>query len=119
MRVHTILLLFVLCSVPAGSQNAVFPLESVTIEGSAIPRSVILEIAGLRVASPIDKAGIEQACKGLQESGLFASISYRYASGAHNGYALTLILADQTPGVRGHNRCSRRGRERGVAMVDW
>jgi outer membrane protein assembly factor BamA len=100
MRPQTLLLplvLLVLCVGPAASQNAAFPLESVTIEGSTIPQPVILEIAGLRLATPIDKAGIEQACKKLQESGLFASISYRYAPGPKKGYALTLSLADQAP----------------------
>lgn len=47
------------------------------IEGSEIPKPVIAEIAGLRIASPIDKARIEQACQNLQDSGLFASISYQ------------------------------------------
>jgi outer membrane protein assembly factor BamA len=97
MRLKTLLLLFALCAGPAASQNAAFPLESVTIEGSAVPQSAIMEIAGLRIATPIDKAAIEQACKELQESGLFASISYRYAPGPKKGYALTLILADQVP----------------------
>jgi len=54
-------------------------------------------IAGLRLAAPIDKVGIEQACRKLQESGLFAAISYRFASGAKKGYALTLSVVDQGP----------------------
>ena len=54
-------------------------------------------IAGLTLAKPIDKAGIEQACKRLQDSGIFASISYRYAPGPKRGYAVTLSLADQAP----------------------
>ena len=89
--------MLVFCAGPAASQNAAFPLESVNIEGSSIPQSTILEIAGLRLASPIDKAGIEHACANLQESGLFASISYRYAPGPKKGYALTLLLTDQAP----------------------
>ncbi|MCX6621973.1 MAG: hypothetical protein NTY38_13055 [Acidobacteria bacterium] len=82
---------------PVVSQNATFPLESVTIEGSTIPQPVIIEIAGLRLAAPIDKTGIEQACKRLQESGIFATISYRYAPGPKKGYAVTLSLSDQAP----------------------
>ena len=97
MRLQTLLLLFALCTGPAASQNVALPLESVAIVGSAIPQPVILEIAGLRVAAPIEKAGIEEACKKLQDSGLFATISYRYAPGPKKGYALTLTLADQAP----------------------
>jgi outer membrane protein assembly factor BamA len=97
MRLQLFLPLLALLAIPAATQTAVFPLESVGIEGSSIPQSVILDMAGLKVGVPIDKAGIEQACKGLQESGLFASISYRYAPGPQKGYALTLILADQAP----------------------
>jgi outer membrane protein assembly factor BamA len=86
----------VLCAVPILPQNTSFPLESVTIEGSVIPRAVILEMTGLQINSPISKTGIEDACYKLQESGLFASVSYRYASGPQKGYALTVQLADQT-----------------------
>jgi outer membrane protein assembly factor BamA len=96
MRLPTLLLLLLLGAGSAASQNAAFPLESVTIEGSSIPQSQILDITGLRIASPIDKAGMEKACQALQESGLFASVTYRYAPGPKKGYALTLILADQT-----------------------
>lgn len=97
MRPPHLLLFLVLCGRPALSQDAAFPLESVKIEGSAIPQPVILEIAILHVSAPIDKAGIERACKKLEESGLFASISYRYAPGPKKGYVLTLSLADQEP----------------------
>jgi len=79
------------------SQNGAFPLESVAIEGSRIPQPVILEVAGLRIGASVDKAGIEAACRRLQESGLFASISYRYAPGPQKGFAVTLVLADQSP----------------------
>lgn len=95
MRPHTLFLALVICFASALSQNSAFPLESVAIEGSAIPQPVILEMTGLRIASPIDKAGIEAACKKLEESGLFTSISYGYAPGPKKGYAVTLMLADQ------------------------
>ena len=97
MRNDALTMLLILWAGPAISQDTAFPLESVASEGSTIPQPVILEITGLRIASPIDKRGIEQACKKLEESGLFASISYRYAPGPKKGYALTLILADQAP----------------------
>ena len=79
------------------AQSGPVPLEFVTAEGSTIPQSVVQEIAGLKIDAPIDQAGIEEACRKLQDSGLFASISYRYAQGAQKGFALTLSLADQTP----------------------
>lgn len=79
------------------AQSDAFPLESVTIEGSEISKPVVLEIAGLRLTAPINKAGIDEACRKLQESGIFASIGYRYAPGPNQGYALTLTLADQSP----------------------
>lgn len=79
------------------SQNASFPLESVTVEGTLVPQAVVLEMADLRLAAPIDKDGIEQACRKLQQTGLFASISYRYAPGRNKGFALALTLTDQAP----------------------
>ena len=94
---QALLLMLVLCATPAAAQNVVIPLESVAIEGSLVPQSVIVEISGLRIGSPIDKAGIEDAAKNLQECGLFASISYRYAPGPKKGYVVTLILTDQAP----------------------
>ncbi len=92
-----LLLLAVVCASCCAAQEVVIPLESVATEGSTIPAAVVLEMAGLTLDAPIDKAGIEQACQKLQESGLFASISYRYAPGPNKGYALTLVLADQAP----------------------
>ena len=97
MRSAVFLMVLAIGGSPARSQEAAVPLESVAAEGSAIPQPVILEIAGLRIDAPIDQGGIEQACKKLEESGLFASISYRYAPGPKKGYALTLALADQAP----------------------
>jgi len=90
-------LLAAVCANYCAAQEVAIPLESVATEGSTIPAAVVLEMAGLRLDAPIDKAGIEQGCQKLQESGLFASISYRYAPGPKKGYALTLVLADQAP----------------------
>ncbi len=97
MRLLTLSLLLALGAAPLLSQAAALPLESIVVQGSPIPRSVVLEIAGLRLNSLIDKAAIEDACRRLQESGLFSSISYRSSPTPGKGYALTLILADQTP----------------------
>src|ERR1700677_5238341 len=87
-------LLFV--SQPAQAQDAQFPLESVVLEGTALKRDVILEIAGLRLGAPVDKPMIESACSKLQESGLFDSLTYRYAPGPKRGFVLTLTIADKT-----------------------
>src|SRR4249920_747828 len=96
MRVR-FLMLAAVCASYCAAQDVVIPLESVATEGSTIPAAVVLEMAGLKLDEPIDKAGIEQACQKLQESGLYASISYRYAPGPKKGYVLTLVLADQAP----------------------
>jgi outer membrane protein assembly factor BamA len=97
MQLPRFFLLFALCAGSAVSQNGTFPLESVSIEGSGIPQPVILEMAGLRIGAALDKSGIEAGCRRLQESGLFASISYRFVPGPQKGFALTLVLADQSP----------------------
>jgi outer membrane protein assembly factor BamA len=97
MRLPKLSLLLALGAGRVLCQTAALPLESVVVQGSPIPRSVVLEIAGLRLNSPIDKAAIDDACRRLQESGLFSSISYRSSPTPGKGYALTLILTDQTP----------------------
>jgi len=76
-----------------GAQS--LPLESVTLEGTGLARDAVLAIAELRMGAPIDKAAIEAACAKLGATGLFQSVSYRYAEGPKRGYALTLTLDDQ------------------------
>lgn len=71
-----------------------FPLESVSIEGTSISREAVLAISGLRLGAPLDKEQIETACKQLGDSGLFASVNYKYAPGPKHGYAVTLALED-------------------------
>ncbi len=97
MRHFATMLAVLILASRAFAQGDRFPLDSVAIEGSSIPQAVVLEIAGLQLNAPIDKAGIEQAGKKLEESGLFSSIAYRFASAANQGYALTLSLADPAP----------------------
>lgn len=97
MRLSKLLLVASLCAGQAVAQNVTLPLETVAVQGSVIPTDVILDIAGVHKGAPIDKAGIEEACKKLDESGLFSSIDYHYAPGPKKGYALTLILTDQAP----------------------
>jgi outer membrane protein assembly factor BamA len=76
------------------AQNSAFPLESVSLEGTELSREFVLEIAGLRIGAPIDKAGIEAACAKLRDSGVFASLSYQYRPGPKRGYALSLTAID-------------------------
>jgi hypothetical protein len=78
---------------PIQAQNASFPLESVALEGATLSKESVLEIAGLRIGALVDKAAIEEACEKLRDSGIFQSITYRYAPGPKRGYALTLIIA--------------------------
>src|SRR5260370_24490216 len=77
------------------AQEASFPLESVVIEGSQMPRETVLEITGFRLGAPVNKAAIEQGCGKLRDSGLFEDINYRYGPGPKHGYVVTLTLADQ------------------------
>ncbi len=91
-----ILLALSLLVVTAEAQGNHYPLESVTLNGTALPESTVLDIAGLDIGAPLDKSGIEQACQKLNESGLFTSLNCHYGSGPNHGYALTLGLTDQT-----------------------
>jgi outer membrane protein assembly factor BamA len=87
-----------LATVLAGiyAQEASFPLESVVIEGSRMPRDTVLEITGFRLGAPINKAALEQGCAKLRDSGIFQDINYRYGPGPKHGYVVTLTLADQS-----------------------
>ncbi len=76
------------------AQTSSFPLESVAVEGTALSKEAVMEIAGLHIGSPVDKASIEAASQKLSESGLFESVNYRFAPGPKRGYALTLQLVD-------------------------
>ncbi len=80
----------------AEAQGNHYPLESVTLNGTALPESTVLDIAGLHIGAPLDKSEIEQACQKLNESGLFTALNCHYAAGPNHGYALTLGLTDQT-----------------------
>src|SRR5258708_32442726 len=78
------------------AQEAFFPIESVVIEGSQMQRETVLEITGLRLGTPVNKAAIEQGCAKLRDSGIFEDINYRYGPGPKHGYIVTLTLADQS-----------------------
>lgn len=70
-------------------------LESLAVEGSALPQKTVLELSGFHIGASIDRPGIEAGCKRLEETGLFSSITFRYAPTPKNGFALTLSLTDQ------------------------
>ena len=78
---------------PLASQS--LPLESLALEGTAISRDAVLSIGQLRIGGPIDKAAIDKACGRLTATGLFQSVSYRYAPGPKRGWVLTLTIQDQ------------------------
>ena len=75
-------------------QSLTHPLETVTITGSSLSRAEILNIAGLHIGMPLNKAAIDEACNKLSASGLFQSVNYHYGPAANNGYALTLTLLE-------------------------
>lgn len=93
MIVSQTFLLFLLCSFTAW--NADFPLEALQLSGTTERTETVLELAGLRIGTPVDKAAMDAACEKLQQTGLFASVEYRYAPGPKHGYVLTLSLVDQ------------------------
>jgi len=76
------------------AQSASFPLESVAVEGIALSKEVVLELAGLHIGSPVDQAAMEAASRRLNETGIFESVSYSYEPGPKQGYALTLKVPD-------------------------
>ncbi|HTS51341.1 MAG TPA: hypothetical protein VMH05_25515 [Bryobacteraceae bacterium] len=78
------------------AQDPSFPLESISIEGSTLPKDTILGLTGFRVGAPVNKSAIEAGCMKLEESGLFQDINYRYAPGPKHGYVVTLSLSDQS-----------------------
>jgi outer membrane protein assembly factor BamA len=76
------------------AQSTSLPLESVSVEGTVLSKEVVMELAGLHIGAPVDKAALEAASQKLGETGLFESVSYSYAPGPKRGYILTLALAD-------------------------
>src|SRR5260370_8094445 len=82
--------------VGACAQEASFPLESVVIEGSQMPRETVLEITGLRLGSPINKAAIEQGCAKLRDSGIFEENNYPYGPRPKHTYLLITPLTHHT-----------------------
>ncbi|HLK20257.1 MAG TPA: POTRA domain-containing protein [Bryobacteraceae bacterium] len=76
------------------AQTDSFPLEAVTVQGTALPKEAVLQLAGLHIGAPIDQAAMQTASQKLNDSGMFASVTYTYAPGPNHGYVLTLNLVD-------------------------
>ncbi len=72
------------------------PLTSIAVEGSRFPQALILKWAGLMTGQLADEPAIADACRKLQETGLFKAAEYRYSFPAEKtGYALVLNLRDE------------------------
>jgi outer membrane protein assembly factor BamA len=78
------------------AQNTSFPLESVSVEGTALSKEVVMDLAGLRTGTAVDKAAFDAASQKLNDTGLFESINYSYGPGPKRGYVLTLKTVDPT-----------------------
>jgi outer membrane protein assembly factor BamA len=89
-----VLLVWIVLLYRIQAQSASFPLESVSVEGTALSKDVVLELAGLHIGSPVDQAAMEGASRRLNETGMFESVSYSYEPGQKQGYALTLKVPD-------------------------
>ena len=76
------------------AQTVPYPLETVSVTGTVFPKDMVMQMAGLRIGMPLDKANIDEACGKLQATGFFQSVNYRYGPAPKHGYALTLIVAD-------------------------
>lgn len=76
------------------AQTASYPLETISVTGTAFPKDRVVEIAGLRIGMSLNKAAIEEACGKLQATGFFQSVGYHYTPAPKGGYALTLALSD-------------------------
>ena len=90
-----IIVLIALLSSALCAQESAFPLETVNVEGTTLPKETILELTGFHIGNPVDRQAIESGCKKLEGSGLFQDIGYHYAPGPKRGYIVTLTLADQ------------------------
>jgi hypothetical protein len=70
------------------SQNLVFPLETLRIQGnSRIPTEKIVALTGLKVGSPVQKTDFDDARARLLATGAFESVGYEFKPSASNkGY---------------------------------
>jgi outer membrane protein assembly factor BamA len=71
------------------SQDVIFPLETLRIQGnSRIPAEKIIALTGLNPGSPVQKADFDAARARLLATGAFASVGYEYKpSASKTGYA--------------------------------
>ncbi|HZU27243.1 MAG TPA: POTRA domain-containing protein [Bryobacteraceae bacterium] len=86
--------LFPALAVLAVAQSTPFPLEKFSVTGTALSKELVLQMSGLKIGAPLNKAAIDEACRKLDATGLFQSINYHYGPAPKHGYALTLTLAD-------------------------
>jgi outer membrane protein assembly factor BamA len=70
------------------SQSVVFPLETLRVQGnSRIPTEKIIDLAGLKIGSPVLKADFDEARARLLATGAFESVGYEFKPSASNtGY---------------------------------
>ncbi len=89
---------FCLCAVIARAQQ--LPLNTIATEGSSYPRAAVLKWSGLKIGQLADETVIAEACKRLQETGLFKSAEYRYSfKPEKTGYDLVLHLQDDPQSI--------------------
>lgn len=71
-----------------------FPIESISVEGSAAPVAGVLSMAGLKTGAMAGESDFQAAAERLRETGLFQNVAYRFGPGSHNGYVLRFELTD-------------------------
>jgi outer membrane protein assembly factor BamA len=85
---------FAFATLSAFAQTTPYPLETFSVTGTEISKEVILEMSGLKIGMPLNKAAIDEACHKLDATGFFQAINYHYSPAPNHGYALTLTLGD-------------------------
>ena len=97
---RTLRLFTVLLAVPAAAAQGGptrpdrFPIESISVEGTAAPVAGVLRIARLKTGAVAGESDFQAAAERLRETGLFQNVAYRFSPGPHNGYVLRFELTD-------------------------
>lgn len=74
---------------------AAFPLDSIQVEGlKRLRPEQVVAASGLKTGQKVDKPDFEAAQTRLLDTGMMASVGYRYASSPKGGYALTFEVAE-------------------------
>ncbi len=94
-RLAALLLFLISC---AAAQTK-WPVESLNVEGNrSYPARQILEFAGLKTGQQAGKEELEAVRKRLVETGLFASVGYKYVpSASKGGLVVTLQVTEVEP----------------------